>query len=233
MVAWSRYIGPCFLWMLSLDAFWSRCWLLALFVDFVLPLPPNKQSSQLIACQVLFETISTRALLEDARPIRRQGKTNSAVQLSSEQNEALPGPARGTARSKSAIVLSQENLQDHTAPNCAPGDTPTIHTYKSHIYLHPAQPHFLIHPVPSPSPRRWDLVVFFEGGRKDCHKWTEWLRRSHPPFLQSAADWARQTHACLAAKALNMPQQSDWVLKAGLHFNIQCTNSLTFYSSLQ
>lgn len=65
--------------------FQSHCWLLALFADFVLPLPPpNKQSSQLIACQVLFETISTHAPLKHARPIKRQGETNRAVQLSSE-----------------------------------------------------------------------------------------------------------------------------------------------------
>lgn len=56
----------------------------------------NKQSSQLIACQVLFETISTRAPLKHARPIKRQEKTNRTVQLSSEQNEALPGPVRRT-----------------------------------------------------------------------------------------------------------------------------------------
>ena len=126
-------------------------------------------------------------------------------------------------------------LQDHTAPDCGPSDTPqhppTSHTYKSHIYLHqPSKP--LIHSC-SPSPGGSDLVVFFREEEKIlCHKWMERLRYPHPPILQSAADCEADS-ACPAAKTLNVPQQSDWVPKAGLHFNIQCTNSLTFYSSLQ
>lgn len=37
--------------------------------------------------------------------------------------------------------------------------------------------------------------------------------------------------ACPGAKTVSMPWQSDWELKAGLRFNIQCSNSLAFYSS--
>lgn len=37
--------------------------------------------------------------------------------------------------------------------------------------------------------------------------------------------------ACPGAKTASMPWQSDWELKAGLRFNIQCSNSLAFYWS--
>lgn len=188
----------------------SHCWLLALFVDFVLPFPPNKQSSQMRACQVLCETIRTRALVKHARPIRRRGKMNRAVQLSREQNEALPGPVRRTrVHPKSAIVLCKKNLKGHRAPSCGLS-IPTNHTR-----------------IPSPSLCR--SVRPGWGGKKR-------ISLGIPTHLfssqQQTLSKARQT-ACLAAKALNMPQQSDWVLKAGLRFNIQCANSLTFYLSLQ
>lgn len=57
--------------------------------------PPNKQSSQLIACQVLFETISTHAPLKHARPMKRHGETNRAVQLSSQTKWSTSGAALG------------------------------------------------------------------------------------------------------------------------------------------
>lgn len=102
-------------------------WLSLLILCRLSP-PPNKQSSQLRACQVLCETISTRALVEHARPIRRRGKMNRAVQLSREQNEALPGPARRTrVHPKSAIVLCKKNLKGHGAPSCGLS-TPTNRT---------------------------------------------------------------------------------------------------------
>lgn len=88
--------GGGLLWMLSLDISTATLgsWLNLLTLSCLFP---NKQSSQLTACQPLFETISTHAPLKHARPIKRQWKTNRATQLSSEQNQALPGGRLGGA----------------------------------------------------------------------------------------------------------------------------------------
>lgn len=151
----------------------SHCWLLALFVDFVLPFPPNKQSSQLRACQVLCETISTRALVEHARPIRRRGKMNRAVQLSREQNEALPGPVRTRVHPKSAIVLCKKNLKGHRAPSCGLSIPTRMYTFS----------------LP--------LLIGETGlGGKEKNQ----PRYSHPPFLQSAADSEQGKADCMSSR---------------------------------
>lgn len=165
----------------------SHCWLLALFVDFVLPFPPNKQSSQLRACQVLCETIRTRALVEHARPIRRRGKMNRAVQLSRAQNEALPGPVRRTrVHPKSAIVLCKKNLKGHRAPSCGLS-IPTNHTR-----------------IPSPSLCR--SVRPSWGGKKKNQPWY-----SHPPFLQSAADSEQSKADCMSSRQSTQHAAAVWL----------------------
>lgn len=188
----------------------SHCWLLALFVDFVLPFPPNKQSSQLRACQVLCETIRTRALVEHARPIRRRGKMNRLCSCPVHKMKHFRGRWEGPGCTLNQPLSSARKILRAT-------EHPVVgYPYQqiTHVYLLP------------PSADRWDRA----GGERKR------ISLGIPTHLfssqQQTLSKARQT-ACLAAKALNMPQQSDWVLKAGLRFNIQCANSLTFYLSPQ
>lgn len=137
MKAWRCSIDARLLWRLFLDV--SRAtvgsWLSLLTLSC---LTRNKQSSQLIGCQALFETISTHAPLKHARPIKRQGETNGAVQLSSEQNEALPGAseeARGTGCNLNGPLYCTFRITQHpivgqvTLLNTHPLAIPTNHTF--------------------------------------------------------------------------------------------------------
>lgn len=113
--------------------------------------------------------------------------------------------------------------------------TPTHHPYlqithlpsppQIHTRTRTQHPSFFILSLP-PSPGRYILQAGKEKALPATNGWNGSGIPTHPFSRQADS-------ACPAAKTLNMPQQSDWVLKAAPHFNIQRTNSLTFYSSLQ
>lgn len=155
-----------------------------------------------------FEKISPHGPLNHAK---KQGETTRTVQLSSERKCSTSG-------------ARVEDVDTLNGSLCKPSNTIVLpcntYTYKSHFNLQTPPAAFYQSFVHPPFPGCWHSL------------WRKKRLSVSTPTLSavSSALCAADT-ACPAAKTLNMPQQSDWVLKAGLHFNIQCTDSLTFHSS--